>query len=243
MKVVIDDFRLELTALGEIRVNDLLERAGACGRKQVDGRGQHHRKSGIDVWQLRSTLVETRHMALRNVGVADGEAPINGQAVGHVLIHETIVVEAPQNVAERENEAIAEQPPRFTQRAAGTERFRLTAVRDAHAESRAVAKMLFNDLALVTGEQHKIAQASIRERFDHALKIRTPTDLDHRLRHVARQSAEARAEAAAEGGHDWGHATPRSREPPLTLALSPEGRGDSCFELSPPPATAGRGLG
>ena len=88
--------------------------------------------------------------------------------------------------------------------------------------------MRLDDLGTITGEEDDIAQPAARERLDNPLEVRSPADLDHRLRQPRRERAGAEViyQAALADG-DWrGYADFLERVPRPSPAL-----GDWSYEV------------
>src|SRR5205814_2537624 len=153
-------------------------------------------KTAYEIGQLRLAFVEFDDAVAVDLHVPDRSPRIDGEARLAMLAHEAIVVEAAQDVAVGEQEALAEERARLADRAGRADRLGLAAVRDAHAETRAVAEVPFDRFRSIPSQQHKLAQPAARERLDDALEVRPPAALDHRLRQPRCERAEARAEAA-----------------------------------------------
>src|SRR5713101_1679977 len=128
-------------------------------------------------------------------------------------VHETIVIESPQDIAVSQQKSIAEQRPRKAHSAAGAEGLGFTAVVDVNAEAAAVREMFFDHVAAMADEQDEVAQTASCERVDHQLEKRTLADRHHCLRHIAGEIAEASAEAAGED-RDFHFVTPSVSEGP-----------------------------
>ena len=158
-----------------------------------------------------------------------------------MLFHETIVVEAAQNVSVGEDEPVADEVAGVAHRAAGAEQFRLAAVFDPDAELVAVTEVRFDHIGMMPDQQHELAKPAGCERIDHMLEKGTPRHSEHRLRQSARERAEPRAEAAGEDDdfHDRGERPSRPQSSDVSSGDEPvTGRDARSLRAGRPLSTA-----
>src|SRR5581483_8171650 len=132
--MMIDNFAREAPLAGERGKHDLFERARARPRQQIDRARVHQRKAGVDVWQLGRTLVEADHAIAFDAGVTGVDPAVHRETGLIVRAHEAIVIEAAEDIAVRHQKTVAEEVTRLADGAAGAERSRLAAAREARPE-------------------------------------------------------------------------------------------------------------